>query len=85
MKCREIYREQNEAMAERFELSMERIREICTEEMHDKNFEEFFQRTAKFICRIEDLLKKVEQDWLKTATEEELRAENQALYEDILP
>ena len=85
MKCREIYREQNEAMTERFELSMERIREICTEEMHDKNFEEFFQRTAKFICRIEDLLKKVEQDWLKTATEEELRAENQALYEDILP
>ncbi len=84
MKCREIYREQNEAVTERLELSMERIREICTEEMNEKNFEEFFTRTAKFICRIEELLGKIEQDWLKTAAEEELRAENQALYEDIL-
>lgn len=85
MKCREIYREENEAVLERLELSMERIREICTEEMQNKNFEEYFQKTAKFICRIEKLLKKIENDWLKTATEEELRAENQALYEDILP
>ena len=52
MKCREIYREENEAVAERFELSMERIHEICTEEMSDKNFEEYFQKTAKFICHI---------------------------------
>ena len=36
MKCREIYREQNEAVTERLELSMERIREICTEEMEEK-------------------------------------------------
>lgn len=50
MKCREIYREENEAVLERFELSMERIREICSEEMTDKNFEEYFKRTAKFIC-----------------------------------
>ena len=85
MKCREIYREENEAAAERYDLSMERIHEICTETMNDKNFEDYFQKTAKFICRIEELLKKVESDWLKTATEEELRVENQALYEDILP
>ena len=85
MKCREIYREENEAVAERFQLSMERIHEICTEEMNDKNFEEYFQKTAKFICHIEHLLGKIENDWLKTAAEEELRAENQALYEDILP
>lgn len=85
MKCREIYKEENEAVAERFELSMERIHEICTEEMSDKNFEEYFQKTAKFICHIEELVKKIENDWLKTAAEEELRAENKALYEDILP
>ena len=85
MKCREIYREENEAVLERFELSMERIHQVCTEEMNDKNFEDYFQKTAKFICQIEELLKKVENDWLKTAAEEELRAENQALYEDILP
>lgn len=85
MKCREIYREENEAAAERFELSMERIHQICTEEMSDKGFEEYFQKTAKFICHIEKLLKKVENDWLKTAAEEELKAENKILYEDILP
>lgn len=83
MKCREIYREENEAAAERYELSMERIREICTEEMQDKNFEDYFQRTAKFICHIGELLEKIEKDWLKTASEAELREENQRLYADI--
>ena len=66
MKCREIYREENESAAERFVLSMERIREICNEEMEDKSFEEYFQRIARFICRIEKLLEKIENDWLKT-------------------
>lgn len=85
MKCRDIYKEENEAVLERYELSMERIESICTEEMKEKNFEEYFQKTAKFICHIQKLLKKIENDWLKTAIEEELKAENQALYEDILP
>ena len=85
MKCREIYREENEAVAERLELSMERIQEICTEEMNDKNFEDYFQKCAKFICHINELLEKIEKDWLKSASEEELVAENQWLYEDILP
>ena len=85
MKCREIYREENEAVAERYDLSMERIHEICTEEIKEKNFEDYFHRTAGFICRIEKLLEKIEGDWLKTASEEELKAENYALYEDILP
>ena len=85
MKCREIYREENEAVLERFELSMERIREISTEKMQEKNFEEYFQKVAKFICRIEELMGKIENDWLKTASEEELREENQRLYKDILP
>lgn len=85
MKCRDIYKEENEAVLERYELSMERIESICTEEMKEKNFEEYFQKTAKFICHIQNLLEKIEKDWLKTATEEELRAENQILYEDILP
>ena len=50
MKCREIYREENEAVLERFELSMERIHEICTEEMQEKNFEEYFQKVAAVYC-----------------------------------
>ena len=85
MKCREIYREENEAVAERFELSMGRIKEICAEEMEDKNFEVYFKKTAEFICHIEELVEKVEKDWLETATEEELKAENELLYKDILP
>lgn len=85
MKCREIYREENEAVAERFELSMGRIREICKEEMENKNFEAYFKKTAEFICHIEELVGKIEKDWLVTATEEELKAENHLLYEDILP
>ena len=84
MKCREIYREENEAVAERFELSIGRIREICSEEMEDKNFEAYFKKTAEFICHIEELVEKIEKDWLETATEAELKAENELLYKDIL-
>lgn len=85
MKCREIYREANEAVAERYEISMERIREICNEELNEKGFEEYFKRTAEFIVKIGQLLENIEKDWLKTASEEELRRENEALYGDILP
>ena len=85
MKCREIYREENESVAERYELSMERIREICTEKMADENFEDYFRKTADFICHIEKLVEKIENDWLQTASEEELQAENAFLYEEILP
>ena len=85
MKNREIYREENEAVQERLELSMDRIREICAEEIEHENFAEYFKKTAKFICHIEELLEKIEKDWLKTADEEELCEENKALYEDILP
>lgn len=85
MKCREIYREENEAVEERYSLSMERISEICEEEMTDKNFEEYFRRTADFICRIRELVSKVENDWLKTAEENALKAENETLYADIMP
>lgn len=85
MKNREIYREENEAVSERFELSMERIREICTEELQEKNFQLYFRKVAAFIWHIEELLAKIEGDWLNTATEDELKQENQCLYEDILP
>lgn len=85
MRCREIYREENESVSERFLLSMERIREIRTAQMSHRNFEDYFKRTAGFICHIQKLLEKIENDWLKTAAEEELKAENRKLYEDILP
>lgn len=85
MKCREIYKEENEAVLERYELSMERIRQICTEKMQAQDFEDYFRRTAQFIGRIERLVEKIDKDWLKNAGEAELKAENQALYEDVLP
>ena len=51
MKCREIYREENEAVLERYELSMGRIREICTEEMADQRFEAYFQKKSSHFYR----------------------------------
>ena len=56
MKCREIYREENEAVAERYELSMERIREIAAEKIADENFDDYFKKTAAFICHIEKFI-----------------------------
>lgn len=84
MKCREIYREENEAAAERYALSMERIHEICRENAADGGFAEYFRRTAEFICQIGTLAGRIENDWLQTASLEELREVNQSLYADIL-
>lgn len=85
MKCREIYREENEAAAERYSLSMERIRQIRTEKTEQPGFDEYFRRTAEFICLAAEAAEKIENGWLKTAGEEELKIWNHRLYEDILP
>lgn len=85
MKNREIYREENESVAERYELAMDRIHGICTEQMKEEGFQAYFTKTAEFICQIETLVNQIEKDWLKTASEEELQKVNQELYQDILP
>lgn len=84
MKYYELFKEENDNIMERYELSMERIERILEENSVDMPFLDFFHRTARFILQIKDLVKMVQQDELKQKTLDELKTLNHALYEDIL-
>lgn len=72
-------------MMERFSLMKERIREISGEEAVKEPYRTYFKTTAAFIMQVTDLHEKLQQGWLEGAELPELEANNQKLYEDILP
>ena len=76
----------NELIRERYDLIMERIAAINSEEgPAGKGQEAFFKKTASRILLISRLIEQKESGALLTASEEELKAQNRALYEDLLP
>ena len=80
--------EERELLSERLELALERIREIPGEDWQGEELQpwkEYFTAVAKFLLLIEENRQFLEQDGLKTASIEELKQRNYALYEDILP
>ena len=92
MDYRILLQEENDAVRERYELSMERIRSMNTEEMQ-LPYGCYFKKVSAFIRRIERLVKRVEETGLRREggpdgaclPMEALREENHALYQDILP
>lgn len=85
MNYRELFKEENESIIERYDLSMERIEEIVKEEVVIQPYHDFFQKTANFIVMIEQLVRNIQRDELEDKSIEELQAFNRSLYEDILP
>lgn len=75
----------DELMLERFMLMKERILEIQEEELVKDPYRDFFRRTAAFITQMLQVYDKIQAGWLDTASLEELEANNQAMYQDILP
>lgn len=92
MDYRILLQEENDAVRERYELSMERIRSMDTEEMQ-LPYGCYFKKVSAFIGQIERLAQRVEgaglsqEGGLNEAVPalEELQKENHALYRDILP
>ena len=75
----------DELMLERFMLMKERVLEIQEEELVKAPYRDFFRRTAAFITQMLQVYDKLQAGWLDTASLEELEANNQAMYQDILP
>ena len=75
----------DELMLERFMLMKERVLEIQEEELVKDPYRDFFRRTAAFITQMLQVYDKLQAGWLDTASLEELEANNQAMYQDILP
>lgn len=75
----------DELMLERFMLMKERVLEIQAEELVKEPYRDFFRRTAAFIAQMLQVYDKLQAGWLDSASLEELEANNQAMYQDILP
>ncbi len=85
MKYTELFKESNEEIRERYELSMERIGTILNEKVMKEPVRDYFNKTAEFILKIKELVTLVETDKLSQMTLEDLKKLNNELYEDVIP
>ena len=99
MDYRILWRQDNEEVLERWRLSIERIRQIPEEHCVKEPFDGYFSFVASFILKIGKLAEELGAvpdpeaqaaeaelpDMFAEKSLDELAAENQTLYEDILP
>lgn len=74
-----------EAMEERYQLSIGRIRELAGDPEIKKPFEEYFRQMAFFLLKMDGLYQWIKADLYKKERLEGLEVWNQELYGDILP
>ncbi len=72
-----------EIVRERYELSMERIREIREEEAVASSFADYFRKTADFLLMVGEVYRELQSG--RELTMKECEERNERLYEDILP
>jgi leucyl aminopeptidase (aminopeptidase T) len=84
MKYFELFKEENEKIRERYDLSMERMESIVTENEVKETFKEYFVKMASFILKMKDLVGLVEKGSLEKMTLKELSDLNYDLYEDLI-
>ncbi|MEG0216085.1 MAG: leucyl aminopeptidase, partial [Hungatella sp.] len=80
-----LFQAENESVKERYDLSMERIFTVITEDSVPEPYRAYFQKTAKFITMIGTLYEELAAGRLDQASMEVLQDWNHKLYEDILP
>lgn len=68
---------------ERYEIAIERIKEISTENISNEKYQEYFSKVAKFILKLNSVKYEIESGRLKEYTTEQLEQLNYELYEDI--
>lgn len=81
----EFWKEENERVHERYQLSMERIRQIPEETTVCQPYRSFFQEMSLFVGMLEALIKKLKDGSLKNESLEGLQKLNHDLFADILP
>jgi hypothetical protein len=78
-----LFKEENEAIQERYELCMERIDAILQEETVREPFRQYFYTTASFIKLVGNTAEMAMEDRLSELSLSELKGLNEALYADI--
>ncbi|MCM1100641.1 MAG: aminopeptidase [Clostridium sp.] len=77
--------DESSVLGERHGPVPERIREIAVERRDGDAFSDYFATVAEFVLLVEREARFPAEGGLNTASLEELRARNEALYEDVLP
>ncbi len=85
LKYQELWNEENTNITERYDLAMERILEIPSENRVEEPYRSYFIRMADFASEIEKLARLQLREELDGFTLEELAQLNHRLYADILP
>lgn len=75
--------ENMEILRERYDLSMDRIREMREEEAVASSFADYFRKTAEFLLNVGEVFAELESG--RELSMEECRERNRKLYGDILP
>jgi aminopeptidase len=83
MKNKLLYKEENEAVKERYDLVIERIALIEQESTVKERYLPFFHKTASFLLLVRAVVEMVEEDRLCKLSLKELQSLNRTLYEDI--
>lgn len=80
---KEIWKQENEEIRERYELSMERVQAMQGEKSVAAPFYDYFQKTAAFIGCMGELARAAEKEDFAEAPLEELQKQNRELYADV--
>lgn len=83
MKYKDLFKEDNEGIKERYELAMERIAMIEEEKTVGERVYPYFQSVASFVLMVKNVVAMVEEEKLQSLSQQELKALNSALYNDI--
>lgn len=84
MKYQVLFKKNNDAILERYEMAMERIALIQQENTVGERFVAYFRKTAAFIMMIKDVVTMAQENRLSELSLEQLQALNNSLYEDII-
>lgn len=85
MHGQEAWKEENQAVMERYTLAVERIGRIEKEETVPQPYRDYFSKTAEFIGMIEQVRRQMMEGRWQDQSLEQLKAWNRRFYEDILP
>lgn len=83
MDYREMFREKNDSVRERYDLAVWRVSRIVTEETVSEPYRDYFEKMADFIKWMDTVWKQMEEGGPDKWTFEQLRLHNAALYKDV--
>lgn len=84
MDYRVLFKEENDNVQERYELSMERVEQILVDNAAKGAYAKYFEKMAGFIQSMGRLYQDLREAKLDSMSLEELATHNKTLYEDIL-